>query len=216
VLFLKIILLTIVVAMGAVMSKGEQTREKIITTAISLASVYGLQDLSIGRLASESQLSKSGLFAHFNSKENLQAQIIQRVTDLYIEFVLSPAIAHSRGIPRIRAIFNNWKNWIDGETLPGGCLALASAVEFDDRPGIVRQEVVIMVRNLLNMLERSARIAVEEGHFRHDADTYQFAFELNSIVCGYHMNSRLLEDPDAGNRSDEAFERLLDAFRKEQ
>ena len=198
------------------MSKGEETREKILATAISLASIYGLQDLSIGRLASESRLSKSGLFAHFNSKENLQAQIIQRVTDLYTEYVLSPAIAHPRGIPRIKAIFNNWKDWIDGETLPGGCLALASAIEFDDRPGMVRQEVVIMVRNLLQMLERSARIAVEEGQFRDDTDTRQFAFELNSIVCGYHMNSRLLKDPDAGKRSDEAFERLLDAFRQEQ
>ena len=198
------------------MSKGEKTKEKILNTAISLASVYGLQDLSIGRLATESQLSKSGLFAHFNSKENLQAQIVQRVTDLYVEYVLSPAISHPRGIPRIRAIFQNWKSWINGETLPGGCLALASAIEFDDRPGMVQQEVVTMVRDLLLMLERSARIAVEEGHFRPDTDTRQFAFELNSIVCGYHMSSRLLKDPDAEKRSDEAFERLLDAFRKEQ
>lgn len=198
------------------MSKGKQTKEKILNTAISLASVYGLQDLSIGRLANESQLSKSGLFAHFNSKENLQAQIIQRVTDLYIEHVLSPAISHPRGIPRIRAIFQNWKNWIDGDTLPGGCLALASAVEFDDRPGIVRQEVVTMIRNLQQMLERSALIAVSEGHFKPDTDTRQFAFELNSIVCGYHMSSRLLKESDAGKRSDEAFERLLDAYRKVQ
>jgi AcrR family transcriptional regulator len=198
------------------MSKGEQTKEKILNTAISLASVYGLQDLSIGKLANESQLSKSGLFAHFNSKENLQAQIVQRITDLYVEHVLSPAIAHPRGIPRIRVIFRNWKRWIDGETLPGGCLALASAVEFDDRPGVVRQEVVGMFQSLLLMLERSARIAIEEGHFRSDVDTKQFAYELNALVCGYHMSSRLLEDPEAEARSNEAFEKLLDAFRKEQ
>jgi AcrR family transcriptional regulator len=198
------------------MSKGEQTKEKILNTAISLASVYGLQDLSIGRLANESQLSKSGLFAHFNSKENLQTQIVQRITDLYVEHVLSPAIAHPRGIPRIRVIFRNWKHWIDGETLPGGCLALASAVEFDDRPGVVRQEVVGMFQSLLLMLERSARIAIEEGHFRSDVDTKQFAYELNALVCGYHMSSRLLEDPEAEARSNEAFEKLLDAFRKEQ
>jgi AcrR family transcriptional regulator len=202
--------------MGATMSKGEQTKEKILNTAIGLASVYGLQDLSIGRLASESQLSKSGLFAHFNSKENLQTQIIQRVTDLYIENVLRPALTHPRGIPRIRAIFHNWKHWIDGDALPGGCLALTSAVEFDDRPGAVRQEVVGMVQSLLQMLERSANIAVEEGHFRTDADAKQFAYELNALVCGYHMNSRLLEDPEADKRSNEAFERLLDTFRKEQ
>jgi len=198
------------------MSKGDETREKILNTAVSLASVYGLQDLSIGRLANESQLSKSGLFAHFNSKENLQTQIIKRVTDLYVEHVLSPAIAYPRGIPRIRAIFRNWKDWVAGEILPGGCLTLASAVEFDDRPGVVQKEVVNMMSSLLQMLERSAQIAVSEGHFRKDADTTQFAFEMNSIVCGYHMSSRLLKDPDAGKRSDEAFERLLDAFRKVQ
>jgi AcrR family transcriptional regulator len=198
------------------MSKGKKTKEKILHTAISLASVYGLQDLSIGRLASESKLSKSGLFAHFNSKENLQAQIIQRVTDLYIEHVLSPAISEPRGIPRIRAIFQNWKNWIDGEIFPGGCLTLASAVEFDDRPGPVQKEVVGMVKSLLQMLERSAQIAVDEGHFRQDADTTQFAYEMNSIVCGYHMSKRLLRDPDAAKRSDEAFEKLLDAFRQVQ
>jgi AcrR family transcriptional regulator len=194
------------------MSKGERTKEKILSKAISLASVCGLEDLSIGKLASESRLSKSGLFAHFNSKENLQTQIIQRVTDLFVEHVLLPAIKHPRGIPRIRAIFKNWKEWIDGESMPGGCLAFASAVEFDDRPGAVRKEVVGMVQNLLDMLERSARIAVDEGHFRPGSDTKQFAFELNSIMCGYHMSSRLLKDPEAENRSKQSFEKLLKAF----
>ena len=198
------------------MTKGEETKEKILNTALNLASIYGLQDLSIGRLATESRLSKSGLFAHFNSKENLQTQIVQRVTDLYVQHVLVPAINRPRGIPRLRAIFRNWKRWIDGETLPGGCLALASAVEFDDRPGAVQQEVVEMVQSLLDMLSRGARIAVEEGHFTPETDTKQFAYELNSIVCGYHMNSRLLKDPEAERRSNEAFEKLLDSFRREQ
>ncbi len=198
------------------MSKGEETKEKILNTALNLASIYGLQDLSIGRLATESQLSKSGLFAHFNSKENLQTQIIKRVTDLYVQNVLIPALNQPRGIPRLRAIFHNWKRWVDGATLPGGCLTLASAVEFDDRPGAVRQEVVGMVQNLLDMLSRSALIAVEEGHFTPETDTKQFAFELNSIVCGYHMSSRLLKDPEAERRSGEAFEKLLDSFRREQ
>ncbi len=198
------------------MSKGEETKEKIIHTALGLASIYGLQDLSIGRLAAESQLSKSGLFAHFNSKENLQTQIIKRVTDLYVQHVLVPAINQSRGIPRLRAIFRNWKRWIDGDTLPGGCLAFASAVEFDDRPGAVRQEVVEMIQSLLDMLARSARIAVEEGHFTRETDTKQFAHELISIVCGYHMSSRLLKDPEADRHSNDAFEKLLDSFRREQ
>lgn len=198
------------------MSKGDETKEKILETALSLASVYGLQDLSIGKLAAESQLSKSGLFAHFQSKENLQTQIIHRVTDLFVQHVLTPAIRYPRGIPRIRAIFNNWKRWVDGETLPGGCLALASSVEFDDRPGVVRQEVVEMVQNLLEILARSARIAVQEGHFAPDADPEQFAFELNGLVSTYHMSSRLLKDSQADRRSNEAFEKLLASFRREQ
>ncbi|UCG38190.1 MAG: TetR/AcrR family transcriptional regulator [bacterium] len=194
------------------MSKGERTREKILSKAISLASVCGLQDLSIGKLASETRLSKSGLFAHFNSKENLQTQIIQRVRDLFVEKVLMPAISQPRGVPRIRAIFGNWKRWIDGGSIPGGCLALASALEFDDRPGAVRAEVVGMMRSLLEMIERAADIAVEEGHFRPDADTRQFAFEFNAIICGYHLGNRLLKDPEADGRSEEALGRLLASF----
>ncbi|UCG38093.1 MAG: TetR/AcrR family transcriptional regulator, partial [bacterium] len=109
------------------MSKGERTREKILSKAISLASVCGLQDLSIGKLASETRLSKSGLFAHFNSKEKLQTQVIQWVEDMFTREVLRPAFKKPRGIPRIEAIYGNWKKWIDGDALPGGCIMIASS-----------------------------------------------------------------------------------------
>ncbi len=195
------------------MSKGARTREKILSKAVNLASVTGLEDLTIGKLAKATRLSKSGLFAHFKSKKSLQKQVVQRVEDLFVEQVMNPAFKEPRGIPRIRAIYTNWKTWIDGGEVPGGCLAIASALEFDDRPGIVREKIVEMVQDLLDMLAKSARIATYEGHFSQDTDPRQFAFELVSLVCGYHIHSRLLKDHSSENRSNEALERLLESYR---
>ena len=195
------------------MAKGEETRSKILQEAASLASVCGLEDLSIGKLAEATGLSKSGLFAHFNSKENLQTQLLQWVADMFRENVMRPAFIRPRGIPRIRSIYQNWKEWIDGDTLPGGCIMIAGSTEFDDRPGAVRDQIVTMMSQLLDALTRTARIAMEEGHFRTDADPRQFAFEFESLLHGYHLLARLLKDPSASRRSDLALERLLDNYR---
>ncbi|MDT8396776.1 MAG: TetR/AcrR family transcriptional regulator [bacterium] len=194
------------------MSKGAKTRDKILQKAASLASICGLEDISIGKLAKATGLSKSGLFAHFNSKENLQAQVLQWVGDMFTEEVLRPAFKEPRGVPRIRAIYGNWKKWIGGDSLPGGCVMIASSTEFDDRPGVVRDETVKMMNGLLDVLARSAGIAIGEGHFRPDTDPRQFAFEFESILHGYHLLERLLKDPDATRRSDLAMERLLSAY----
>ena len=195
------------------MSKGEKTKDKILEEAASLASICGLEDMSIGKLAKATGLSKSGLFAHFNSKENLQTQVIQWVADMFAEQVMRPSLKEPRGIPRIVAIFENWKDWIDGDSLPGGCIMIASSTEFDDKPGAVRDEIVNMMDTLLQSLTRTARIAVEEGHFKADTDPRQFAFEFESLLHGYHLLQRLLKDPDARKRSDTALERLLGAYR---
>jgi len=195
------------------MAKGEETKDMILQQAASLASVCGLEDVSIGKLAKATGLSKSGLFAHFNSKENLQTQVIQWVADMFSEQVMRPAFREPRGIPRIEAIFENWKDWIDGESLPGGCMMIASSTEFDDKPGAVRDEIVKMMDALLKSLTRTAAIAVEEGHFKADTDPRQFAFEFESLLHGYHLLHRLLKDPDARQRSDLALKRLLEAYR---
>lgn len=192
--------------------KGERTRAKILEKAARVASVCGLEEISIGGLAKATGLSKSGLFAHFNSKENLQTQIIHWVSERYRQEVLMPAFREPRGVPRIRAIYRNWRRWIDGGALPGGCVVIASAMEFDDRPGQVRDEVEAMMRRLLEALARAARIAVEEGHFAADADPRQFAFEFEALMHGYHQYSRLLKDPEAGQRADRALDKLLAAF----
>ena len=195
------------------MAKGEKTKSKILEKAASLASVCGLEDMSIGKLAKATGLSKSGLFAHFNSKENLQTQVIQWVAQMFTEQVMQPSFREPRGIPRIRAIFEHWKDWIDGDSLPGGCIMIASSTEFDDKPGAVRDEIVNMMDELLKSPTRTARIAVEEGHFKADTDPRQFAFEFESLLHGYHLLQRLLKDPDARERSDLALERLLEAYR---
>ncbi len=191
------------------MSKGEKTRKKILAKAVSLASITGLEDLTIGKLAKATKLSKSGLFAHFNSKKNLQEQVVETVSELFMKEVMNPAIREPRGIPRIRAIFRNWKDWIDGGSVPGGCLTIASALEFDDRPGVVREKIVEMVQDLLDMLSKAARIAVYEGHFNQKTDPRQFSYEFVSLVCGYHMHSRLLYDPKSEERSEQALDRLI-------
>jgi len=196
------------------MAKGEKTRNMILEEAASLASVCGLEDMTLGKLAKATGLSKSGLFAHFNSKENLQTQVVLWVAQMFKQQVMLPAFTRPRGIPRIRAIFENWKDWIDGNSLPGGCIMIACSTEFDDRPGPVRDEIVSMMDELLSVLERSARIAMEEGHFRPDADPRQFAFEFESLLHGYHLLRRLLEVPDAREMSDAALGRLLDGFRR--
>ena len=197
------------------MAKGEKTRTKILEKAASLASVCGLEEMSIGNLAKATGLSKSGLFAHFNSKENLQTQVIQWVAEMFADQVMRPAFKEPRGIPRIRAIFENWKDWIDGDSLPGGCIMIASSTEFSDKPGAVRDEVVTMMDTLLESLTKTAQIAVNEGHFKPDTDPRQFAFEFESLLHGYHLLQRLLKDPNARKRSDLALERLLGAYQAE-
>lgn len=194
------------------MAKGEKTKNKILEKAAGLASICGLEEMSIGNLAKATGLSKSGLFAHFNSKENLQTQVIQWVAEMFAEQVMRPSFKEPRGIPRIRAIFENWKDWIDGCCLPGGCVMIASSTEFSDRPGAVRDEIVSMMDQLLKSLTHTAKIAIEEGHFKADTDPRQFAFEFESLLHGYHLLQRLLKDPDARERSDLALERLLGAY----
>jgi AcrR family transcriptional regulator len=194
------------------MAKGEKTKGKILEKAAGLASICGLEDMSIGKLAKATGLSKSGLFAHFSSKEKLQTQVVQWVAQMFTEQVMLPAFKEPRGVPRIRAIFENWKYWIDGDSLPGGCVMIASSTEFDDKPGAVRDEIVTMMNELLQSLTRTAQIAIEEGHFKSDADPRQFAFEFESLLHGYHLLQRLLKDPDARERSDLALQRLLEAY----
>lgn len=191
------------------MSKREATHQLILDRALAMASALGLEGLSIAGVAKEAGLSKSGLFAHFKSKEDLQLQVLQSAVERFIEKVVAPALHRPRGEPRVRAMFENWMAWEGSRGMPGGCPFIAAAVELDDRPGPLRDFLVSSQRDWLDGLATAARIAVDEGHFHPDLDSRQFAYELYSIILAFHHFNRLLKDPKSHQRARQAFEDLI-------
>lgn len=189
------------------LTKGEETRRMILDRAIALTSTVGLEGLSIASVAREAGLSKSGLFAHFDSKEDLQVQVLRAAAERFVERVIVPALREPRGEPRIRAAFERWMGWEDG--MPGGCVFIAAASELDDCPGAPRDALVAFQNDWLDSMAQSARIAVREGHFRHDLDCQQFAYDLYSVILAYQHFHRLLRDPGAADRARRSFEALL-------
>jgi len=180
-----------------------------VDRAWRLASRDGLSGLSIGKLASELGLSKSGLFAHFGSKEGLELEVLKAGAERFTEQVMRPAFKAPRGLPRVRKLFKGWLAWVTDPAQPGGCVLFAAAAELDDSEGPQRDFLVSSQRSLLAALAKSARLAVETGELRSDLDCDQFAFELLGIVMAYHHARRLLRDPRAEARARAAFERLL-------
>jgi AcrR family transcriptional regulator len=195
------------------MTKGEETRTAILDHAFAAASRLGLEGLTIGNLADEVGLSKSGLFAHFQSKEELQLRVLETAVGRFIETVVAPALKAPRGEPRVRALFERWVEWGNSDLQPGGCIFIAAANELDDRPGPLRDRLVGSQRDWLQALATAARIAVEEGHFRADLDTAQFAYDLYAVILAYHHFSRLMRDPAAEARARSSFDSLLAASR---
>lgn len=196
------------------MGKGETTRHAILEHAAALASQVGLGGLTIGRLADELELSKSGLFAHFRSKEALQVQVLEHAAERFVELVIKPALKAPRGEPRLRAFFQLWRQWPRANPMPGGCFFVAAAIELDDQPGPARDLLVKQQRDWLDLIATTVRGAVAEGHFREDVDPDQFAHDLYAVMLGYHHAWRLLRDPRAGARAERAFENLVAAARR--
>ncbi len=194
---------------GETTRKGEATHAAILARAVDLASVAGLGGVSIGALARETGLSKSGLFAHFGSKEQLQIEILEATAEHFLDAVLRPARRQPAGEKRLRRIMENWLNWDGAGGFRGGCVFIAAAVELDDQPGPVRDHLVWQQREWMAVLTRAASRAVEVGDFRPDVDPGQFAHELYSIALGYHYAARLLHDPEAEARARTAFETLI-------
>jgi len=191
------------------MRKGERTRGAILDGAWRLASELGLEGLTLGRLADELDLSKSGLFAHFSSKENLQVQTLDRAAERFSEFVVRPAIAEQGGEKRLRALFERWLEWPRRVRQPGGCIFVAAAAELDDRPGPARDRLVALQREWRATIARVVKRAQELGEFRRDLDAEQLAFELHGVGLACHESVRLLRDPRALERARTAFERLV-------
>jgi AcrR family transcriptional regulator len=191
------------------MSKGRQTRAAIVEQALALASQGGLSALTIGTLAERSGLSKSGLFAHFGSKEELQLAVVRGVRELFSNCVFLPAMQHPPGLPRLRAIVQNWLKWTGTANLPGGCVMAAAAYEFDDRPGPVKDLISQSLRELRKTLARAARTAIDAGQLPDDTDPEQLAFEICGIYLGAQLDARLFGDPNAWQRALDAFENLI-------
>jgi AcrR family transcriptional regulator len=193
--------------------KGEATRQTILKKAVSLASRVGLEGLSIGTLASQLALSKSGLFAHFQSKESLQIQVLDAASQVFADTVIRPAVKEERGEKRLRAVLENWLSWTRHKANPGGCIFIAAAAELDDRPGSVRDHLVKIQRLWLETRIRLGKSAQEAGFFKKDADIELFAHELHGIMLAYHHAARLLKDPGAEDKARRAFEHLIDLYR---
>lgn len=193
------------------MTKGSDTKRRILNQAMDLASTVGVEGLSLGELAKATEMSKSGLFAHFDSKEGLQLEVIETAAAHFIETVVLPALREPRGEPRVRALFDRWLAW---ETLrTGGCPFMAASFELDDRPGPVRDALVATQLDWVEALTTAILIAVDEGHFRQDLDAAQTAFEVYGIFMAFHLHHRLLGDPKAHSRALNALEQLLTCAR---
>ena len=195
------------------MRKGEQTRETILVHALRLATRVGFEGLTIGRLADDLKLSKSGLFAHFKSKEALQLQVLEFGIERFVETVVKPALAAPRGEKRVRALFGRWIDWPRSSGL-AGCMFVALATELDDQPGPVRERLVQSQKDWLDVIANCVRTAIVEGHFRKQVDPEQFAHELYGIMLASHHAVRLLRDRNGVERTRRSFERLLDDARK--
>ncbi|MBI2244851.1 MAG: TetR/AcrR family transcriptional regulator [Nocardioides sp.] len=194
------------------MSKGTETRTAILDEAADLASRVGLGGLTIGTLATQTGLSKSGLFGHFSSKETLQIGVLGRARERFVDRVLRPTVATPRGEQRVRALFEHWLAWQQGG-FAGGCLFIDAVSEFDDQEGPVRDELLRSERDKAETVMTIVATAVAEGDLAADLDLEQFAFELQGIILAHHYSCRMLRAPDATDRARTAFERLVASAR---
>ena len=197
---------------GRTLHKGQQTRAAILDAALGLASQMGLEGLSIGALAEVTQMSKSGVFAHFGSREELQISVIREYHARFEDEVFYPAITEPRGEPRLRALVERWLRRVSVE-VDSGCIYISGAVEFDDRPGPVRDALASMVLAWHAALARAIRLAVDAGHLRPDTDADQMLFELHGLILALHHDARFLRTPGALDRARAGVERVVSHYR---
>jgi AcrR family transcriptional regulator len=191
--------------------KGMATREWILDRAYELARQAGLEGLSIGAVALSAGMSKSGVFAHFGSREQLQLALLDSVGARFVAFVKTPALREPRGLPRLRKMAHLWCEW--SRIHQSGCVLLSAAVEYDGRDGSVREHVLRQQADWRDQLRRAIRLAIEVGHLRTDTDATQLAFEIYCLMLGLHHDAGLFGYEEARHRTELALERLFASYR---
>jgi len=193
------------------MRKGELTRATILDVALNLASRDGLEGLTIGLLAEKMHMSKSGVFAHFGSREDLQIEVVKLYHSNFEQEVFFPSMKEPRGLPRLQAMFARWIKRVTVE-IASGCIYISGAVEYDDRPGAIREELAAMVRAWQGALRRGVLQAIEVGDLRADTDASQMVYEMYGLVLALHHDARFLKMPGSTERAQLGFERLIQMY----
>lgn len=194
------------------MLKGQQTKTAIVDAALGLASQIGLEGLSIGALAEITGMSKSGVFAHFGSREELQISVVREYHERFEREVFYPAMQAPRGIPRLQAMFDNWMVQTSAE-IDSGCIYISGAVEFDDRTGPVRDALASSVTSWQAAVRRAVEQAQDEGHLVKEVAPLQVAFEIHGLILALHYEARFLKAPGAADRARQGFARILERYR---
>jgi AcrR family transcriptional regulator len=203
---------TLIDASTKSMRKGELTRAAILDVALTLASRDGLEGLTIGLLADKMSMSKSGVFAHFGSREDLQIEVLKLYHQHFEQEVFYPSMKEPRGLPRLESMFGRWIKRVT-EEIASGCIYISGAVEYDDRPGLIREALVDMVKAWQHALHRCVVQAVERKHLRADTDPQQMVYEMYGLVLALHHDARFIKRPGSVDRAQHGFDRLLQSYR---
>lgn len=196
------------------MQKGQLTRAAIIEQALQSATQVGFEQLSLATLAADTHMSKSGLYAHFKSKEALQEAVLARAMERFSEIVVQPAMRQNRGVARLETLFDGYLTWIAGAVIEGGCVFMALSQEYRNRPGVIRDRLVQAFKDWHSTIVRVVTDAVDEGDLRADTDARQFAFEMAGIGMSFQSSSRLMARADAEVMARRAFKRLVNDVRE--
>ena len=194
------------------MRKGEQTRAAILDVALELASRNGLEGLTIGLLADRMNMSKSGVFAHFGSREDLQMEVLKLYHHRFEQEVFFPSVKEPRGLPRLESMFARWLKRVSVE-IASGCIYISGAVEYDDRPGPIRDALVAMVRAWQGALLRAVQQSIDVGALRPGTDAQQLVYEMYGLILALHHDARFLRIPGAVERAHRGFARLIENYR---
>ena len=188
--------------------KGQQTKAAIVDAALRMAAQVGLEGLSIGSLAEAMGMSKSGVYAHFGSRDELQISVVREYYARFEAQVFQPAMMQPRGLPRVRALFEHWMRFTSAE-LDSGCIFISGAVEFDDRPGPVRDALAEAVGAWIDAMTRAVAQAGEQGHLLASADPRQISFEIHALILALHYEARFMRRPGSMERAVQGFHNIL-------